>query len=143
MQNGSMIRTERQGKPAVWEFRWRENGPDGKRRHRRMVVGSVNQFADAAAARLAVAALHLNINHGDIRVNSKPLTLAKLVDHYRQRDLPGLCPKMDHAALGTLHAVSDQCRRGGTVVTISSIGPIQLRKDQKHHERALQPWDAT
>src|ERR1700681_3956085 len=30
MQNGSMMRTERHGGPDVWEFRWREPGPDGK-----------------------------------------------------------------------------------------------------------------
>jgi hypothetical protein len=29
MQNGSMMRTERHGGPDVWEFRWREPGPDG------------------------------------------------------------------------------------------------------------------
>lgn len=50
-------------------------------------MGSIKQFADEAAARQAVTALHLNINPGDVRVCSKPLTLAKLVDHYHQREL--------------------------------------------------------
>ena len=51
MQNGSVIRAERQRGPDVWEFRWREPGADGKRKHRRLVLGSVEQLADEAAAR--------------------------------------------------------------------------------------------
>ncbi len=62
MQNGSMIRTERHGGADVWEFRWREAGPDGKRKHRRMVVGTTNEFGDAVAARQAIEGLHLCIN---------------------------------------------------------------------------------
>jgi hypothetical protein len=51
MQNGSMIRTERQEGPDVWEFWWQEPGPEGKRKHRRMVVGTTNEFGDEVAAR--------------------------------------------------------------------------------------------
>jgi hypothetical protein len=46
MQNGSIMRSERRRGPDVWEYRWREPGPDGKRKHRRIVVGTINQFAD-------------------------------------------------------------------------------------------------
>ena len=49
MQNGSVIRAERQRGPDVWEFRWREPGADGKRKHRRIVLGSIEQLADEAA----------------------------------------------------------------------------------------------
>jgi hypothetical protein len=56
MQNGSMMRTERHGGADVWEFRWREPGPDGKGKHRRMVVGTTNEFDDEVAARQAIAA---------------------------------------------------------------------------------------
>ena len=42
MQNGSLLRSERQRGPAVWEFRWREFAGNGKRRHRRIVLGPVN-----------------------------------------------------------------------------------------------------
>ena len=38
-----MMRTERHGGPDVWEFRWREPGPDGKLKHRRMVFGTTNE----------------------------------------------------------------------------------------------------
>ena len=57
MQNGSIMRSERRRGPDVWEYRWREPGADGKRKHRRMVVGSVNQFRDKAAVFRATSAL--------------------------------------------------------------------------------------
>jgi hypothetical protein len=46
MQNGSIMRSTRLRGPDVWEFRWREAGADGKRKHRRMVIGSTAQFSD-------------------------------------------------------------------------------------------------
>lgn len=87
MQQGSMIRTERRHGPAVWEFRWREPGPDGKRKHRRTVIGSVEELADESSARRAIAGLQVDINRGDARLRAKPLTLSDLADHYRQREL--------------------------------------------------------
>lgn len=48
MQNGSVIRAERRRGPDVWESRWREPGADGKRKHRRMILGSAEQLADEA-----------------------------------------------------------------------------------------------
>jgi len=45
MQHGSIIRAKRQHGLDLWEFRWREPGPDGKRKHRRIVLGSVEQAA--------------------------------------------------------------------------------------------------
>jgi hypothetical protein len=65
MQNGSMIRAGRRRGPDVWEFRWREPGADGKRKHRRIVLaklGSIEQLADEAAARQAISALRLEFN---------------------------------------------------------------------------------
>lgn len=44
MQYGSLIWAERRQGGPVWEYRWREPGPDGVRRHRRIVVGPVSQF---------------------------------------------------------------------------------------------------
>jgi integrase len=87
MQNGSMMRTERHGGPDVWEFRWREPGPNGKRKHRRMVVGTTNEFSDEVAARQAIAGLHLCMNARSERVKVHQITVSELVDHYRQREL--------------------------------------------------------
>src|SRR2546423_2837386 len=87
MQNGSMIRAERRRGPDVWEFRWREPGGDGKRKHRRIVIGSIRDLVDEATARTAIAALHLDMNPRDRTVKTRPLTISELTDHYRQREL--------------------------------------------------------
>jgi hypothetical protein len=49
MQSGSITRSTRSHGPDVWEFRWREAGADGKRKHRRMVIGSIVQFSDKSS----------------------------------------------------------------------------------------------
>lgn len=87
MQNGSITRSKRLKGPEVWEFRWPESGPDGKRKQRRMVVGSISQFADESAALRTITALHRDINLGNARLRAKPITVSELVDHYRQREL--------------------------------------------------------
>lgn len=87
MQRGSVMRTEPLSGPDVWEFRWREPGPDGKRRHRRMVIGTLDEFPDEPTARQRITALGLEINRSDARLDSRPLTISELVDHYRQREL--------------------------------------------------------
>src|SRR3984957_16837311 len=70
-----------------WEFRWREPGPDGRRKLRRMVVGTTNEFDDEVAARQAIAGLHFRMNAWNERVKMRQITLSELVDHYRQREL--------------------------------------------------------
>jgi hypothetical protein len=69
MQNGSLIRAERQKGPAVWEFRWRELAGNGKRTHRRIVLGSVERLVDEAARQM-VSALCIDINAGDARTKA-------------------------------------------------------------------------
>ena len=87
MQNGSITRSTRLRGPDVWEFRWREAGADGKRKHRRMVIGSIAQFSDKSSALLEVAALRRGINLNDPHLSSQPVTVSELVNHYRQREL--------------------------------------------------------
>ena len=48
-QQGSLKRVKRKGGREVWVFRWRETRPDGKRRLRKLVVGSVEDFRQSAA----------------------------------------------------------------------------------------------
>jgi hypothetical protein len=74
MQNGSIMRSERQRGPDVWEFRWREPGPDGRRKHRRIVIGSVIQFRDKDRAMRATSALRRDINMANVRGKGKPVT---------------------------------------------------------------------
>ena len=56
MQKGSLKRRVRYGRSDVWEFRWLEPGPNGARRHRRIVVGSIDQI-DKAGQRLRLDVL--------------------------------------------------------------------------------------
>jgi hypothetical protein len=46
MQNGCLMQVPRRQGPNVWEFRWREPGSDGRRIHRRLVIGTVEQFKE-------------------------------------------------------------------------------------------------
>jgi integrase len=97
MQNGSIMRSERRRGPDVWEYRWREPGPDGRRKHRRMVVGSVIHFRDKDAAVRAISALRRDINLENARSKGKPLTLSQLADHYSQRELSPSCRWKTHS----------------------------------------------
>jgi integrase len=97
MQNGSIMRSERRRGPDVWEYRWREPGPDGRRKHRRMVIGSVIQLRDKDAAVRAISALRRDINMANLRGKGKPLNLSQLADHYSQRELSPTCRWKTHS----------------------------------------------
>ena len=84
MQNGSIMRSTRFRGPDVWEFRWREAGADGKRRHRRMVIGSTAQFSDKSSTLHEVAALRQKINLNHPQLSPQAVTVSELVNHYRQ-----------------------------------------------------------
>jgi len=90
MQNGSITRSKRLKGPDVWEFRWRESGPDGKRKHRRMVVGSIRQFADESAALRTISALRRDINLGKARLRASAQHPGLRTATYR---LPSACHK--------------------------------------------------
>jgi hypothetical protein len=87
MQNGSVIRAKRQRGPDVWEFRWREPGADGKRKHRRMILGSTEQLADETTVRQAIATLRLDLNHGEAWLKTRSTAVSELAAHYREREL--------------------------------------------------------
>jgi hypothetical protein len=44
MQYGSVTREDRKNGPAVWSYRWWEPGPNRKRIHRRLIIGSLTKF---------------------------------------------------------------------------------------------------
>ncbi|MGC2164306.1 MAG: hypothetical protein WA634_20595 [Silvibacterium sp.] len=87
MQMGSLTQAERQRGCPVWEYRWREPGPNGKRIHRRMLVCSVEQYASRDEAMRAVSTLQQEINALQPRLKFRPVTFSELVTHYRQREL--------------------------------------------------------
>jgi integrase len=91
-QNGHLSREERKTGPDVWIFRWRETSHDGRRVNRKVVVGTVEQYKNEAAANKAVAALRIEINNETPRT-FRPLTVEQLVAHYKERELRDDCSK--------------------------------------------------
>jgi integrase len=87
MQKGSLIRSSRRQGPDVWEYRWRESCSGQTRTRRTIVIGTLNTLKDEPAALKAISALRKDININDRRMKTKPLRLAELVEHYRQREL--------------------------------------------------------
>ena len=129
MQNGSVMRAERRRGPDVWEFRWREPGADGRRRHRRMVVGSVNQFVDKSAVFRATSALRRDINMADVRSKGKPITLSQLADHYSQRELAANNRWKTHSTKMGYRVYLRKWiipRWGGYILTAIRAGEIEL-----------------
>ena len=51
MQDGSVTVERRKRGPGVWCFRWREGGPDGRKIHRRIVLGTADDLKNIASAR--------------------------------------------------------------------------------------------
>lgn len=87
MQNGSLAIRNRLKGPNVWEFRWSEKGPHRKRLYRKHVIGTVDRYPDADAARAAVAGLIAEVNWSNIRADSITMTVAQLANHFEQREL--------------------------------------------------------
>src|SRR6202140_2247479 len=46
MQNGSLSREQRKRSSDVWCYRWWESGSTGRRIHRRIILGTVEQLHD-------------------------------------------------------------------------------------------------
>jgi hypothetical protein len=87
MQRGCMKRNSRKRIPDIWQFRWSEISPDGKRLHRKRIVGTVEQCPPENAARRVVDGLGSEINTGARPMNSGAMTVAQLGDQFAQREL--------------------------------------------------------
>jgi integrase len=87
MQQGSLIRSARKRGPDVWQFRWADRGPYGKRIYRKRVIGTACQYADADSARRAVTGLLREINANVFQRCHLPMTIAEVCDHFVQREL--------------------------------------------------------
>ncbi|HWO33321.1 MAG TPA: TetR/AcrR family transcriptional regulator, partial [Candidatus Acidoferrum sp.] len=74
MQDGSVTVQRRKRGPEVWCFRWREAGADGRKIHRRIVLGTADDLKSLASARKAVVGLRREINLNDIRIRRESIT---------------------------------------------------------------------
>jgi integrase len=84
-QDGHLRRAKRRRGLDVWEFLWREFGPDGKRRQRTLTVGSVDELRTEREALNRIQLLRTNINRDLPR--SALMTFEDLANHYRQTEL--------------------------------------------------------
>jgi integrase len=55
MQPVSVVKAMRKNGKDVWQFKWSEKGGDGKRIYRKRVIGTIDQYSDAAEARHSAA----------------------------------------------------------------------------------------
>jgi hypothetical protein len=97
MQDGSITVEHRKRGSDVWCFRWRETGPDGRRIHRRIVLGTAEDLKNIATARRMVVGLRREINVNDVRIRKESITLADLSRHYQQRELVDRNPRISYS----------------------------------------------
>jgi len=97
MQDGSVTVEKRKRGSDVWCFRWREATANGRRVHRRIVLGTAEDLKSIASARKMVIGLRHEINVNDFRIRRETLTLADLSRHYQQRELVGSNGRITHS----------------------------------------------
>jgi integrase len=86
-QKGCLQRVPRKAGSDVWEFRWRETAVDGRRRQRKRVLGTVEQYRTPSAAWKSAGAVRIDINQ-EIPRALVALTFAQVVTHYIAKELP-------------------------------------------------------
>jgi len=74
MQHGCLQRKSRQRGPAVWQFRWSETSPDGKRLYHKKIVGTLEQYPNEDAAQRSVVGLVSELNADGRPTNSRSAT---------------------------------------------------------------------
>ncbi len=87
MQHGSLKMMSRLEGPDVWQFRWSEKDPSGKRVYRKRVIGTIEEYPDADSARNSVSGLISEVNWANQRPNLSSMTVGQLCNHFEQREL--------------------------------------------------------
>ena len=87
MQQGSVIQTSRRKGPNVWQFRWSERDLNGRRVYRKRVIGTVEQYTDAAAVRHAASALLSDVYLRSRQDRIGSITVDQLCEHFEQSEM--------------------------------------------------------
>ncbi len=87
MQKGSIIQAVRKQGPNVWLFRWSEKNRYGRRVYRKRVIGTIEQYPDANAARAAAGALLAQINASSDHNHACRITVTQICEHFEQKEL--------------------------------------------------------
>lgn len=86
-QQGSLQRIARKRGPDCWFFRWYEFDAKGRKRYRKAVVGSVEEYPTEASAQNAISTLRFNINQQAPRSEWQPFSVKDLINHYKETEL--------------------------------------------------------
>jgi integrase len=92
-QGGSLRLEERKRGPAVWVYRWWEKDTEGKPIRRKAQLGNLDEYPNGSKAQAAADALRLTINEQTPRQQLKEITIATLVQHYREHEMPDVFSK--------------------------------------------------
>jgi len=92
-QGGSLRLEERKRGPAVWVYRWWEKDTEGKPIRRKAQLGNSDEYPNESKAQAAADALRLTINEQTPRQQLKEITIATLVQHYREHEMPDVFSK--------------------------------------------------
>ena len=87
MQQGSVIQTSRKEGPDVWQYRWSEKDLNGQRVYRKRVIGTLEQYTDAAAVRRAASGLLSDVNLRSRQDRNGSITIDQLCEHFEQREM--------------------------------------------------------
>jgi hypothetical protein len=69
-----------------WQFRWSEKGGVGRRVYRKRVIGTIEQYSDAAEAQQLAARIIAKPSYPDSRP-APHMTVAELCEHFQHREL--------------------------------------------------------
>jgi integrase len=86
-QQGTIDRVKRKQKPDCWIFRWRETDVNGKRVRRKVILGTVKEYPTETSALKAAEALRITINGEQPQQSQQPVSVAALVEHFKQHEL--------------------------------------------------------
>ena len=92
-QHGSLGVVERKNGQKVWVFRWWQTRIDGSKKRPKIVVGSLKDYPTKSDAQRAVEALRITINEQTPRQQLREISVATLVQHYREHELPDIFDK--------------------------------------------------
>ena len=85
-QYGSLTKKSNRVSEDVWQFRFYETTPEGRRYRRSTTVGTVAQYPTKTDALRIIEPLRLRLNlHHRF---GRPVSIGALIDHYIERELP-------------------------------------------------------
>jgi integrase len=87
-QYGSLRLRKRERGSDVWEFRYYETNPEGKRIRRSMILGEQALYRTEAEARKATQTLLMQLNEEAPRAEMEAPTFGALLDKYIEHELP-------------------------------------------------------